>query len=744
MKVAVPFVLSLFLLPLVASADTPNLPIGYNWNGTTIQNGGTYDLQIGRPERPATYTWPGGQVYGLLYQGTIHENAVLIAGHFMPSHFGIPATNVEFEFFPTPGDYFVVIRDLDIHDFIEQHINNWFQSGTTIDPGAFPPGTWGIIKFKVGPPQTPPTLSNLAQYQEDDVTPISPGAGFIGNSLILKADVTDHDSTAATLEVEVKPNDTPFDGTSTTFSATTTVATTLPATTTLSVTINNLVAPQGNIPADGIQKSFHWRARAIDAEGNTSEWLTFGSTDNNTDFIATYTIGQAAADLAKGVVTYSYTPGAKGWDVIRKSYVENADIKNGYNATTSTNKVPGTDCSGLIMWTYNKSFDATKPFTSNFITDEIARDQFADRQPIVESELRPGDQLFFDFTGDGVVDHVVMYVGGDPSADLVSARDDRNGIIPASESIYANLPAFVDFGRPQHRDIAMAVTAHSPVHLVVTDPSGNTIDDNTIASSSTEVIRTSGDLRYSTVGIDANGYPEDIVYSHTLKPGTYHIGVTPMANTAPTQTYSLDFAAGSTTIALAQNVPLSQIPVTGYGVVVGQDNSVTLDITPPEAHIGFSTSTKTIITTGSDDLSATTITTSASSTVVSDAAGNTLTLAISKNLTQSNYVALTMPSFAYSSGTTTLATTSLRYFWLTDKAGKHTLLISAIKTPADRVVSIYTALTNKTYVVASTPSDDTDDLSLKAVLLLLRKKLKTYDALYIPGVVTNKGTVLAQ
>jgi hypothetical protein len=288
----------------------------------------------------------------------------------------------------------------------------------------------------------------------------------------------------------------------------------------------------------------------------------------------------------------------------------------------------------------------------------------------------------------------------------------------------------------------MSVTKHSPIHLAVTEPDGNAISDSTGFATSEEFVRQSGDLTYATTGVDSNGYPEDVVYSPILKQGAYRIAVSPLPGTQPAQTYSLDFTAGNTTISLAQNVPLSRIPKGGYSVIVGPNNSVVFDSIPPEAHVGFSTTTKAILTSGSDNLSVPTIITNATSTVIVDAAGNSLTLAVSQKISQSNYASLVIPSFTYSSGTTTAATTALRYFWLTDKAGKYILFISAIHTPTQRIVSIYDPLQNKTYIVSSNPSDDTSDLSTQVVALLLRSKTQTFAGMDVPSVSTNQGSVV--
>ncbi len=104
----------------------------------------------------------------------------------------------------------------------------------------------------------------------------------------------------------------------------------------------------------------------------------------------------------------------------------------------------------------------------------------------------------------------------------------------------------------------------SPVDLIVTDPSGATIDrwSSTIENASYEMYElTPGDTG-ATVYI-----------LHPLE-GVYHIEVTPMANAAPTDDYSLYFANGSDTVCLAQDSLISSIPEEGYEVTVSSPSDV--------------------------------------------------------------------------------------------------------------------------------------------------------------------------
>jgi hypothetical protein len=166
------------------------------------------------------------------------------------------------------------------------------------------------------------------------------------------------------------------------------------------------------------------------------------------------------------------------------------------------------------------------------------------------------------------------------------------------------------------------------------------------------------------------------------------------------------------------------------------------DTVPPEIGIGYSTTSKRIEVSVTDNLPG--ATSAATSSVIkgTDAYGNWVELLVSKNSTAANAATFIAPTLRYSTGTTTNATTTLRYFWTTDKTGKYTLFISAIKTPTDRVLSIYTSLTGKTYLVSTTAADDTGDLSLQSALLLLRNKTKTLNGLMVPRLLSKQGTMM--
>lgn len=97
-----------------------------------------------------------------------------------------------------------------------------------------------------------------------------------------------------------------------------------------------------------------------------------------------------------------------------------------------------------------------------------------------------------------------------------------------------------------------------PVTLAVSDPDGITIKATDFTFTDREVLRETADSLYDT---DA-----DAVISPVLKTGAYFIQVSPKLGTQATDTYSLLVQAGSSSVALAQSVLISNIPAEGYAI----------------------------------------------------------------------------------------------------------------------------------------------------------------------------------
>jgi 6-phosphogluconolactonase (cycloisomerase 2 family)/cell wall-associated NlpC family hydrolase len=311
------------------------------------------------------------------------------------------------------------------------------------------------------------------------------------------------------------------------------------------------------------------------------------------------------------------------------------DSNPGYDKTPNLDY--GMDCSGLVMWSYNTAVNATglaqapgspaagtdakllpiwyegagaqcsasqSTLIANDILDSNGHTKTNYQHPL---DLRPGDLLCFHYSnGTPGVNHVAMYLGNqaiqtgqDTTEDyLRSSIPAHNGVVPGNvdtrpfsdvadrTNCSSPTPAspcfnFEGFWRPMQPRAAILWQAHSPVSLRVTDPDGYRIDANTWVVGEHEAYRAAGSLFYN----DYSPTGDDMVFSPTLKPGTYLTQVVPKTGAAPTDTYSLTVTTPGSTITLAENVPLNQIPPLGYGIEsngtrVGAFIPVAIDIKP--------------------------------------------------------------------------------------------------------------------------------------------------------------------
>jgi cell wall-associated NlpC family hydrolase len=307
-----------------------------------------------------------------------------------------------------------------------------------------------------------------------------------------------------------------------------------------------------------------------------------GSGGTSTATMATLTVtvtslGPVAATLARQVVGGDYQSGAKGWDWNISSFVGAAAILSvGYHWNFANPLVTDNalDCSGLVFWSYNDSYGASRyQSATNPVYYEGADGQYRyNSVPVDESQLLPGDLMFFHFEGAaGFVSHVAMYVGccGPNGADVVSASSSTTGIVWRNKDQYKALPGFVGFGRINAPAVGIRFTAHSPVDLIVTDPDGYRITPEVTITTSEEVLHEiPGVLYYAAADVDSHGTFGATVFAPVAKHGSYLVHVAPKPDALPTDTYSIDVEMAGKTIQLAASTPVRDIPQAGYGVTV--------------------------------------------------------------------------------------------------------------------------------------------------------------------------------
>ncbi len=429
---------------------------------------------------------------------------------------------------------------------------------------------------------TAPQISNLTQYKMFESEPMGEGATFIGNTTVFKADISDTEGGGVQLEVEVKPVDEPFNGLNTHLSE-------LSTTGSHDLEIPALITDPETVPPQGLVNDFHWRARAVRASGGTSDWQEFGAS-GNVDFTAHYTLGLRAATFAKQLFETVddlqpdpddvYELGARGWDYLNSLFVSPLEIVTGYNQRNHYSRfvgfASGIDCSGLIYWAFNKSanpFVADNNYVANITADGMFRDQQSD--PVAESDLQPGDALFFNAGGNTPMNHVAMYVGESGGYDLVNAGSELTGIINGQREVFSSDDSFVGYRQIHQNGFEGKFQSGSPVDLIVTDPDGNTLSYAEVVPSEHELIREiPGEMYYSEIQQGHDGNPIDVVYLSTVKEGTYQIKVIPNQEAEPAETYSLTFDVRGEITTIVENNPISTIPAAGFVVRVTDEGSV--------------------------------------------------------------------------------------------------------------------------------------------------------------------------
>lgn len=417
------------------------------------------------------------------------------------------------------------------------------------------------------PANQPPTILNFGQFKSDGQIPISEGGITPEDMVVFKVNLQDPDNDQVKLQIELKEFNQSF--------------------TEQDLLESGFVASGSETVVSRqslIDSQYHWRVKAVDSQGNASNWQEFG-TAGNVDFEVKLPLAYKAANLAKLVINGPYlgdgdTFGGKGWDPNERLYVNSDKIFTGYNYWNNKLKKiafgVGLDCSGLTQWAYNYSFDPKKSLTRNAIRYDGADGQYknnTETEVLAEANLQPGDLLFLDRGNDNFIDHVAIYVGDNGDYDIVEAYSPRTGIVPANK---VEFKTRIGFDQNKHirrvifnPSLGGQIKAGSPIDLVVIDPDGFTITPTTAIQTDNEYLREiPGELYYSEGELGLDGRPEDIVYWPKQKIGDYIIKVLPEADISPIENYNLEFQTGDQTITLAENMPLNQIPSEGYGVAV--------------------------------------------------------------------------------------------------------------------------------------------------------------------------------
>lgn len=295
-----------------------------------------------------------------------------------------------------------------------------------------------------------------------------------------------------------------------------------------------------------------------------------------------------------------------------------------------------------------------------------------------------------------------------------------------------------------HADARLSFILHSPLNLSATDNLGNVI------SSATSTIPGSRFTRYGEVQVlkvpkgtpitmSLTGYATG---SFTLDmeelDGLNNVTASTIFSAIPSATSTtatISFPNGTLETATSLLVDYDGNGTTDFSLKSKIGEEIVFDITPPEATLTFDPLLQQFKIIGTDNLSSTTVSTTATSTTITDEAGNTLQIVFKKLKQEKKELKVEIQELRYN-GVSTNATpkTTLHYEWSTDKTGKLKELQEKATVGMLKIEAHYDAKKNVTKIkkkLKEKDEDDNDDKETK----------ETFAGLKLLKLVTDKGVV---
>lgn len=330
--------------------------------------------------------------------------------------------------------------------------------------------------------------------------------------------------------------------------------------------------------------------------------------------------------------------------------------------------------------------------------------------------------------------------------------------------------AYLSIEAPPSNDVRLRYALHSPLTLNLYDSLGHHTGVSTTTGQVEEQIPGTyytefGDTKYifsdasSTAHVVMKGYASgtftfnvDELQGDTLVASTTFQDIP----TTPDTVVTLDTTSG--VVALSpMRIDTNGDGATDATLAPKLNDVVSLDTTPPEIQITFSTSTNALAFTGTDDQGLPTITSTttypalkknqkeykgiATTTVTArDVAGNTTVLVYTEQLpSPAQRDTITLLELAYNGATSTVASATISYKWRNKKDDSYKLFASHIRTASSTIESHYRPKKNITVVMTKPQdmddSDDDDDSDLRPTKLTLPGMMVSY-------VTTDKSAVV--
>jgi hypothetical protein len=169
-----------------------------------------------------------------------------------------------------------------------------------------------------------------------------------------------------------------------------------------------------------------------------------------------------------------------------------------------------------------------------------------------------------------------------------------------------------------------------------------------------------------------------------------------------------------------------------------QTISFKVDKTAPEAKLIFDPNSQSLSVFGIDNLSSTTVQTTATSSTITDQAGHTLQISFTQPKTRARRIALSISKLIYD-GVSTSTTASLKYKWNTNTNGTYKMFSAFLSSKMSSLEAHFRPKKNMTiFTTPPTDIDDSDDDDFSDTRLV---KL-TLPGMVLPYLGTNKGSIL--
>ncbi|MDO8482023.1 MAG: hypothetical protein Q7S75_02995 [bacterium] len=270
-------------------------------------------------------------------------------------------------------------------------------------------------------------------------------------------------------------------------------------------------------------------------------------------------------------------------------------------------------------------------------------------------------------------------------ADILEVPELRTFIKNILTNSTSTLPTFISSTQPAadqsgDNDKRLRFVLHSPLNLSATDNFGNTVNSATSTIPGSRFKRY-GEVQVITVprgtpitlnldGYETGSFTLDMqeVDGNNVITASSTVSAIPSATST---TATIFFNDGTLQSASPLLIDYDGNGATDFSLKPEIGETLVFDITPPEATITFDTVSQKIKIIGTDNLSNTIVSTTATSSTITDEAGNTLEIILKKLKQEKKELKIEIQGLRYDGVSTgKLPKAVLEYKWSTDKTGK--------------------------------------------------------------------------